>query len=88
MFLLINPRINNFTCILHLTLFKFILHVKNEAPIVGDTSFEQTFEIYFDTILVLPTPAIKKIIKNSLNQVKKIYLFKKPRIKHKVHKFA
>lgn len=41
-------------------LFKFILQVKKEAPMVGPISFEQIFEMYFATIEVLPTPANKR----------------------------
>lgn len=41
-----------------LTLFKLILHVKNEAPMVGPISLD-IFEIYFATKLVFPTPETK-----------------------------
>lgn len=49
------------TCILTLKSSRLTLHVKNDAPIVGEISFVYTFETYLTTKLVLPTPVIKNV---------------------------
>lgn len=57
-------------------LFKLILHVKKEAPIVGPISLEYMLEMYFANRLVFPTPLKKEELKEILSvEIKTVFDF-------------